>query len=241
MGFIRICNRLICAGIILCGAASLAFADTVYLKNGRSMEGILKKQTAESLELEVGFGVVTFQAKEIVRVEKSNHQQTQKIIGKWQEQKKKVEEIQLARKSEPVVPVTKNLNTIECPLEGPHILLKALLNWSIDVSLMIDTGASLVVLPKEIGDKLNIDTQQPKTLVQLQIGDGSKINAAYVVLKSINIQGVEVKNVDAAVLLDDKGKFANASGVLGMSFLSHFNIKIDRKEKKFVLEKIGDR
>ncbi len=222
-------------------STGILFADTVYLKNGRNMEGIVKKQTAQDIELEVGFGVVTFQSKEILRIEKSNPQQTQRIMDKWQEQHKQVEEVAQTQKEAPVVSKQpKDLKTIVSPLDGPHILLKALLNWSITVPLMLDTGASLVVLPKEVGDKLNIDTQQPKTVVFLQIGDGSKVKAAYTVLKSINIQGVEVRDIDAAVLLDDKGKFENASGVLGMSFLNHFNIKTDRKEKKFILEKIGD-
>ncbi|HNX80829.1 MAG TPA: retropepsin-like aspartic protease [Candidatus Omnitrophota bacterium] len=237
-GSIRIYNRVFCAAIFCWGIAGAAWADTIYLKNGRSLEGIVKKQTAQNLELEVGFGVVTFGLPEIVRVEKSNHQQTEKILQRWQEQKRQVEEVQRINKSEPVVPVIKNLNTIECPLEGPHILMQALINWSVSVPLMLDTGASFVILSKTTGDKLNIDTRQPKMLVQLQIGDGTKINAAYVVLKNINIQGVEVSDVDAAVLLEDRGTFAYADGVLGMSFLSRFNMKVDRKEKKFILEKI---
>ena len=59
-------------------------------------------------------------------------------------------------------------------------------------------------------------------------------------LQSINIQGVEVRDVDAAILLDDKGAFEGASGMLGMSFLKHFNMKVDRRENKFILEKTGD-
>ena len=48
-----------------------AKGDTLYLKNGRRMEGRIKKETLESVELDLDIGTVTFARDQIERIDKS--------------------------------------------------------------------------------------------------------------------------------------------------------------------------
>ena len=57
--------------VILC-AASLAHADTVNLKNGGSVSGIIEKEDDKSVEVNTGFGTVTFKRREIKNIERSS-------------------------------------------------------------------------------------------------------------------------------------------------------------------------
>ena len=122
--------------------------------------------------------------------------------------------------------------------EMGQIIVNVVLNRSVSASLLLDTGASVIVLSKEIGKKLGVDTTHKIGVAQLQLADGRKINAAYVILGSVNIQDIEVQNVDAAVLLDDTGGMGFKDGVLGMSFLKRFNFRVDQKNKKLILERL---
>ncbi len=103
---------------------------------------------------------------------------------------------------------------------------------------MVDTGASLVIITKPTAKKLKIDIDKEGTPIQLQVADGRKIEAKYIVLESVRIAKVEARNVEAAVLMDDRQDFGFKDGLLGMSFLRHFNFKFDYDNDKLILEKI---
>jgi len=92
-------------------------------------------------------------------------------------------------------------------------------------------------LSNNIAKKLGIDNNKQET-VRLKLADGRQIDAKYVVLESIGVQDVEAKNIGAAVLLEDVGDAEFKDGVLGMSFLSKFNFKVDQKNKKLILERL---
>ena len=101
----------------------------------------------------------------------------------------------------------------------------------------MDTGASIMMLRKDVAKKLGLDLDTAKFDMQVQLADGRKVNAKYVVLESVKVQNSEALNVDAAVLLDE-ADISFGEGLLGMSFLSRFNFKVDQKEKKLILEKL---
>jgi clan AA aspartic protease (TIGR02281 family) len=103
----------------------------------------------------------------------------------------------------------------------------------------LDTGASLVVLRKNIAQKLGIDLRNVQSDLKMQLADGRQVNVKSLVLESIKVQNAEAKNVEAAVILDEETQGSEFyDGLLGMSFLRKFNFKIDQKEKKLILEKL---
>ena len=89
------------------------------------------------------------------------------------------------------------------------------------------------------GEELGLDLSDTvNNIATLQLAGGHRVAAKMVMLKSVRIKDIEVKNVLAGVLLDDGG-IGFKDGLLGMTFLNRFNLKIDLKNMKMALEKAG--
>lgn len=208
-------------------------ADTLYLKNGRSIEGLIKSQDDKTIELEVCQGVIKFDKDEIERIEKSTSHEAAAIRRKWEKQILRAQQrLQKQREEEERMP-----KKVTFFREGQGIILNVTLNKKVDASLILDTGASLIILRKDIAKKLGMDVDRVKPDAKLTLADGRKIDAKYIVLESVEAQNVEARNVEAAVMLEELRDIKFDDGLLGMSFLRRFNFKIDQKEKKLILEK----
>ena len=208
-------------------------ADTLYLKNGRSIEGLIKSEDEETIELEVCQGVIKFDKNEIERIEKSAPQEARAIRLKWERQivwaKQRLEKQQEEEERMP--------KKVEFFQGGQGIILNVTLNKKVQAVLVLDTGASLIMLRKGMAKKLRINLDKVKPDIKLTLADGRKIDAKYIVLESVKAQGVEAENVEAAIMLEEVGEINFGDGLLGMSFLGRFNFKVDQKEKKLILEK----
>lgn len=236
-----------------------SMADTVSLKNGGSIEGIIEKEDVDSVVVDVGFGTVTIEKDKIDMVHRSASSEVYLIRQKWEEKRrelksreKEFEEERERRFSEAYEDRLRE--AVEKKLKEPpeakeiqaardamtkSIVVDVLLNGKVNATLVLDTGASLVVLSKKVGSKLGIDlSSTEKDMVQLQLAGNNSVKARTVILESVSIQDIEVKNVLAAVLIDDVQDIGFKDGLLGMSFLSQFNLKIDLKTMKITLEKL---
>jgi clan AA aspartic protease (TIGR02281 family) len=242
---------------LLCAAA--AHADTVNLKNGGSVSGIIEKEDDNKVEVNTGFGTVTFKRSEIKDIERSSAEESQKITEVWQAKKevltsreKEFEEARDKRfkdayenwiedektKKAEASRAAKHINITREP-GGKSMMVEVLLNNSVKVNLVLDTGASVVVLSRVAGEKLGIDlSDEKKNVMEMRLADGRKTRAKVIVLDSVKIQDVEVKNVATAVLLDQAPAIGVTEGLLGMSFLNKFNLKTDLKNMKMSLERI---
>jgi clan AA aspartic protease (TIGR02281 family) len=233
--------KLIIGLSILLFISKGSWADTLYLKNGRNVEGIIKSEDADSVSLDIGLGVVGFRKIDIDRIYRSNQVESEILRQKWDKQRinriKKQEEdakIEAAKaKAEDLKP-----KQVLVSRESGHIYVQARLNDKIPAELLLDTGASLVLLSSEIGRRLGIDKDRESNIIKMQVADGRQVNAKYVLLDSLKVQGVEVKKVDAAVLLDEAAGINFKDGLLGMSFLKNFNFKIDQSSNRIILEKL---
>ena len=231
-------NKKLILGIFLLfllGYALELSADTIYLKNGRSMKGFIKREDDGNIELDVGFGTVKFSQDEIKEIYRSTPEEAENIYKSWEngkrrDEKKKIEKEREKEREPKAVKVSQEMRG--------HIIVEAVLNKNVPVSLVLDTGATLVLLSKEIGDKLKIKVNRRSQMVEMQLADGRKTKAAFVVLESITVQGVEAKNIEAAVLLENINGTGFMDGLLGMSFLKNFNFKVDQRNKKLILEKL---
>lgn len=121
---------------------------------------------------------------------------------------------------------------------GLSIVVDVLLNGLIKVPLTVDTGASVVVIPRGIARKLRLGDMTGKgPPMLLTLADGRKIPANPVILKSIRVGEVEAKNVQAAVLENDDTQ--EECGLLGMSFLENFVVRMDAKSNRLVFEEFN--
>lgn len=115
--------------------------------------------------------------------------------------------------------------TLESDASGPrtvrirqrsdgHFAARAEINSTAILTMMVDTGASTVVLKAADADRAGIDTGALSFSIPVQTANGTAYTAA-TRLRSISIGGIEVRDVDALVA---KPGSLNES-LLGMSFL----------------------
>lgn len=218
---------------LLCSSLKVN-ADTIYLKNGRSIEGLVKMEDEDSVELEVCSGTVKFRKSEIERIEKSTLDESLAIREKCERQKIALKEGILKQQKEEESKPKK----VEFSSDFPGIVLNVTLNKKVQASLVLDTGASVVVLRKNIAEKLGINLDKVGEEAKLILADGRRLNGKYVILESIKVENVEAENIEAAIMLEEVSDTGFGDGLLGMSFLKRFNFKIDQKEKRLILEKL---
>jgi len=214
---------------------SLAYGDTIYLKNGRAIEGIISKETASDISLDIGSGVLKFYKDQIESIKRSTSAGVQLIRQKWSNHQAADE----ARALEILDRADHEPKLVAINVQSGHLIVETLLNKKVKVNLMLDTGASLIVLSNRAASGLRIPvSNDPRDYLFLVMADGRKVGARRVILDSVNVQGSELRRVEAAVLLKEEGNLLSGDGLLGMSFLKKFSFKIDRKNNKLVLEKI---
>lgn len=243
----------------LCCPIIEATADTIYFKNGRHFSGIITKDTAVAVELETDAGTVLISRNSIRIIKRASPEGKAKLREAWaknaielQKQSKVWEAEQLKRRQEYVDWLRhtaerktlaeaggKEIEILRDP-QTKAIVVDAVLDDDIKASLIVDTGADMVVLTKLIGISLGVDTsaEDGKDIRDIRVVGGKTVKAKIVILKSLKVQDVEEKNVLAAVLLDDVPNPGFKDGLLGRSFLNRFNIMIDVKGLRMGLDKV---
>ncbi len=217
-----------------------AAADTLYFKNGRKAEGLVVSEEGDSVVLNVGAGVIKVKKVELLRVERSPAEDTEALKFKWQAQKDENEKKILERnKQRARAPETEK---VKVDSKDGQITVKATINGRTSATLVLDTGATQVLLSKKTAKKLGITLKgdkdkENKDVIQVTVADGRKVKAQKVRLASLEVQGIKALNVDAAVLLDEKSGKHFEDGLLGMSFLSRYIFRVDYARKELLLEK----
>lgn len=122
-------------------------------------------------------------------------------------------------------------------LNGNSLVIEARLNDAINCTMIVDTGASVVTITKNLAERLGIDLDsQVAGDIDIVLADGNRINAKAVYLKSVEVGGFRAENILAAVI--DSPPAPGLDGLLGMSFLNNFRIKIDSNKNKLILESL---
>ena len=137
-----------------------------------------------------------------------------------------------------------------------HFFVNVLLNGKVRARLLLDSGATMVALPERVADQLGIDMNQLKK-EGVRVADGRVVESAKSLLESVEVlrgtdnpvdfkpTGVKIDNVEASfltrandVIVDTGDKvYVPDDGLLGMSFLKHFQLKLDYENKKIVFQK----
>ena len=209
-------------------------ADTLYLKNGRHMEGIVKSEDNVMVELEVSGGTVKFKKSEIENIEKTNEEETILMRQKWDKDKislqNKIEKQRIEEEKQP--------KKVSFSKDSKGIMVVAKLNNKVDATLMLDTGATLIFLRKDIARQLGINMDNVTPDSSITVGDGRKVDAKYVTLDSVKVENVEAFKVGAAIMLNEAGDPGFRDGLLGMSFLKNFSFEVNQKENKLILKRL---
>ena len=92
-----------------------------------------------------------------------------------------------------------------------------------DLIVALDTGSSNTSIPTKIASDLGYDLSNPKQVVLLTTGSGI-LPAKIITVRKLTTIGETVENID--VLCHDLPVGSTIDGILGLNFLSHFDIKI---------------
>ncbi len=115
---------------------------------------------------------------------------------------------------------------IHVPLirQGNALLVRALLNGRREMLFILDTGATLTMIPPAVAEELGVSTGAGSSMWIFATSTGT-FRAPVVALASIQLGEVEAR--DVAVAVYDQPLGGQQVGILGLSFLSRFRLLID--------------
>jgi len=217
----------------LLSVISQASADIIALKNGYQLEGIIKSESDEYVELQINMGTVKFYREEIKRVEYSSQEEKKAMEEFWRKERLKQEAEKKTRKQQREAAPKE----IAVGRQGNHLFANAVLNGKVNAKLLIDTGASFVVLSAAIAKVLNINMDAAKPDMKLTLADGREVPGKMFKLDTISIGEAGVNGVQAVVIYQE-GAFQGYDGLLGMSFLKLFKFEINLEKNRIILNKL---
>ena len=126
-------------------------------------------------------------------------------------------------------------NLIEAPLEtaGSALYVNVQLNGNPQTfRFLIDTGATLTAINTSTLLRLGLNDifSRGAPPIELETANG-RVFAQSFTLDSVNVSGAVVEQVPV-VILEDMGPL---DGLLGLSFLQHFDVQINQRENKLLL------
>lgn len=105
------------------------------------------------------------------------------------------------------------------------------------VSMLVDSGASLVLVPQELAQKLQLKPEADAKELTMVTADGRRIQAKEIFLPRIRVGKFTAENVRAALLVES---VPGARPLLGLSFLEKFRFEIDANQKQLTLLEIKE-
>jgi len=226
-------------------------AETIILEDGKEIVGDIAKETDTAVVISRSGGAMVFtisksRIKEIrgstaEEVERENRQSARHSTPKElseadAERKRKLEAYRMERYEKEVEAAKRARGRIKIPFsEGRDGVVDVVLNGKVTVPFYVDTGASLCVLSQGVADRLGLTEDDAAGTIRVMLANGSVDTATAVKLDSVQVGSSKAKNVEAAI--SDKPPGGGVDGLLGMSFLKHFHVKLDSKEHCLILEK----
>ncbi len=116
---------------------------------------------------------------------------------------------------------------------GNHIIIPVKINGKRPVNLLLDTGASTITLSKKLSSQLGINWHRGRK-INVTLANGEKVTGYALTLHSVSVESFLAKNVKAIIL--DKPPGPEIDGLLGMSYLDRFMVRIDAVNKKLELK-----
>ncbi len=246
---------LILAALFISYSALAADMAVVWLKNGGKINGIITNETERGITVNIGFGTVTIASADIDKIEiiegagkdvmvKAMRRKNIRAVSKSDEQeqarairKRNAKYLTLRNKFIETAKKRKERET-EYRIgftDSSRIVVPVILNGKVKVQMLVDTGATSVFISPEIADRLKGIHATAGGRVNIAQASGAKELGTPVKLGSVKVAGLTAEDVEGIIL--DKIKLRGAGGLLGMSFLNRFHVRIDTQNRELVLMK----
>ena len=115
-----------------------------------------------------------------------------------------------------------------------HAIITARINNRVDARLLLDTGASVVQISQALAQKLNLDLTD-KPMVKVTLADGRESEVKAVMLDSVQVADALAEGVAGIVSPSELSH--GVDGLLGMSFLQGFDVRLDGFSNKLILKR----
>lgn len=118
-------------------------------------------------------------------------------------------------------------------IQGNRVLVPVILGYQgneTEALLLLDTGASTIVLHREIADQLNIRQSQK---AEFMVAGGKTITANVTKLSYVRVGPFEKENISAGII-EHQGPSVTHQGLLGMNFLHELKYEIDFRKQIIV-------
>ncbi len=221
----------------------------VKLNNGGNLSGRLAQKDAAGLVLDIGYGEVTVSASDVKSIQTDSSRAPGKDIAeeagagsiltkiKKQLSSEETKKAVLKRNNEyvkireQIADEAMRKREYRVRFQDPsQIAVNVVLNRKVQAMMVVDTGASLVLLPRTIGDRLFPSALRSRERIPTRLADGTVRTGIPVMLRSVEIGNLKAENIQAIIM--DAGE---DMGLLGMSFLSRFHVNIDSTLNELVL------
>jgi clan AA aspartic protease (TIGR02281 family) len=113
-----------------------------------------------------------------------------------------------------------------------HFIVEVQINGNVKANLMVDTGATMVILSDRLGEALGVKDNKDLPTMSFDTA-GGKVETPLFILESLKVGNAEVFGLEASTNPNfNKG----VDGLLGMSFLGEFKLEMDRENSKMLLK-----
>ena len=100
---------------------------------------------------------------------------------------------------------------------------------TVNATLLLDTGATLVSINEEVASQLNIDPNSTRPSVS-QLADGRRVPIRLARLDAVSV-GARTKSDARIDIMPNSGARTDYDGLLGMEFLGNFRYQIDMQNE----------
>lgn len=121
-------------------------------------------------------------------------------------------------------------------LPGGHYMAKVVINGNIHAELLVDTGATMIVLSDRLAERMGVLYNNNLPRMQLSTA-GGKVEAPLFILDTVKFGSATVYNIEAT----SNPNFHGMDGLLGMSFLGEFKVEMDRERSEIILRPLAAR
>jgi predicted aspartyl protease len=118
------------------------------------------------------------------------------------------------------------------PVDG-HILVPVVLNGFLEARVLVDTGAGITVLSRELARKLQLEGKAGHSITLKTMA--IDIQAQLATLSSIQVGNLVQNNLPVAITDLPLGEERKFDGILGMDFMNNYKIQIDNKNSRILL------